>query len=52
MRPMLKQRKTWVATVTGTDVFGPGSSHENDYDLYSYNIKANVAKRVAAYKAK
>ncbi len=35
--------------VTGTDVFGPGSFHENDYDLYFNNIKANVATRVAAY---
>jgi len=37
--------------VTGTDVFGPGSFHENDYDLYFNNIKENVAKRVATYKA-
>ena len=36
--------------VTGTNIFGPGSFHENDYDLYFYNIKDNVAKRVAAYK--
>ena len=31
-------------------LFGPGSFHENDYPLYYYNFKANVAKRVAAYK--
>lgn len=36
--------------VTGTTVFGPGSFHENDYDLYFNNIKANVAARVAAYQ--
>ena len=32
--------------------FGAASFHENDYPLYYYNIKANAAKRVAAYKAK
>ena len=38
--------------VSGTTVFGPGSFHENDYDLYYNNIKDNVAKRIAAYQAK
>ena len=32
------------------DLFGPASFHENDYPLYYYNIKANAATRVAAYK--
>ena len=31
-------------------LFGPASFHENDYPLYYYNIKANAATRVAAYK--
>jgi hypothetical protein len=39
-----------VAPVSGITAFGPGSFHENDYDLYYNNIKANVAARVAAYK--
>ena len=33
------------------DFFGPQSFHEDDYTLYYNNIKANVAKRVAAYLA-
>ena len=40
-----------VAPVSGTTAFGPGSFHENDYDLYYNNIKANVAERIATYKA-
>ena len=32
-----------------TDFFGPQSFHEDDYTLYFNNLKANVAKRVAAY---
>lgn len=39
-----------VPVVTGTDFFGPGSYHEVDYELYFFNLKANVAERVAAYK--
>ncbi|MBR0045062.1 MAG: DUF3089 domain-containing protein, partial [Synergistaceae bacterium] len=31
--------------------FGPDGRHETDYALYYNNIKANVAKRIAAYKA-
>ena len=38
-----------VPPVTGTDFFGPGSYHEVDYELYFFNLKANVAARVAAY---
>jgi len=34
------------------DFFGPASFHENDYSFFYNNIKANVAKRIAAYKAK
>jgi hypothetical protein len=33
-------------------VFGPASYHNGDYGLYYNNIKENVAKRIAAYKAK
>lgn len=31
--------------------FGPDGRHANDYTYYYNNIKANVAKRVAAYLA-
>lgn len=31
--------------------FGPDGRHGNDYNFFYNNIKANVAKRVAAYKA-
>ncbi len=33
------------------DFFGPQSFHEDDYTLYYNNLKNNVAKRIAAYKA-
>ena len=33
------------------EFFGPGARHDNDYTFYYNNIKANVAKRIAAYKA-
>ena len=33
------------------EFFGPDARHENDYTLFYNNIKANAAKRVAAYKA-
>ena len=33
------------------EFFGPQSFHEDDYTLYYYNLKANVAKRIAAYMA-
>ena len=33
------------------DFFGPASFHDNDYTFYYNNIKANVAKRIATYKA-
>ena len=33
------------------EFFGSDARHENDYTLYYNNIKANVAKRIAAYKA-
>ena len=32
--------------------FGPDGRHEEDYAFYYNNIKDNVAKRIAAYKAK
>ena len=40
-----------LAKITA-EYFGPGARHENDYTFYYSNIKANVAKRIAAYKAK
>ena len=33
------------------EYFGPGARHADDYTLYYSNIKDNVAKRIAAYKA-
>ena len=33
------------------EVFGHDGRHDNEYSLYYNNIKDNVAKRVAAYKA-
>ena len=33
------------------EFFGPDGRHNNDYTYYYNNIKANVAKRIAAYKA-
>ena len=33
------------------EFFGPQSFHEDDYTLYYNNLKANVAKRIAAYMA-
>ena len=35
----------------GVDFFGPQSFHNGDYTFFYNNIKANVAKRVAAYMA-
>ena len=32
------------------EFFGPQSFHEDDYTLYYNNLKANVVKRIAAYK--
>ena len=34
------------------EYFGPGARHAEDYTLYYSNIKANAAKRIAAYKAR
>ena len=33
------------------EYFGPGARHDNDYTFYYSNIKANAAKRIAAYMA-
>lgn len=41
-----------IAPCQMAEVFGPDGRHDNDYSLYYNNIKDNVAKRVAAYKAK
>ena len=32
-------------------IFGPASFHNEDYTFYYNNIKDNVAKRIATYKA-
>ena len=37
--------------VGGAEVFGPQSFHNGDYTFYYNNLKDNVAKRIAAYKA-
>ena len=34
-----------------SEFFGPDGRHESDYSFYYNNIKDNVAKRIAAYKA-
>jgi len=34
-----------------TDLAGPQCYHQDDYSIFYNNIKANVAKRIAAYKA-
>ena len=34
-----------------TEFFGPDGRHASDYSYYYFNIKDNVAKRVATYKA-
>ena len=34
-----------------TDLAGPQCFHQDDYAIFYNNIKANVAKRIAAYKA-
>ena len=36
----------------GEKFFGPDARHGSDYSYYYNNIKANVAKRVAAYQSK
>ena len=33
------------------EFFGPESFHDDDYTFYYNNIRDNVAKRIAAYKA-
>ena len=35
-----------------TDLAGPQYYHQDDYAIFYNNIKDNVAKRIAAYKAK
>ena len=39
-----------LAAVAG-EFFGPDGRHESDYTFYYNNIKANVAKRIATFKA-
>jgi hypothetical protein len=43
---------TTAPVTEGADYFGPASFHENDYSFFYNNLKENVAKRIAAYKAK
>ena len=33
------------------EFFGPDGRHESDYTFFYNNIKANVAKRIATFKA-
>ena len=33
-----------------TDLAGPQCYHQDDYSIFYNNIKANVAKRIAAYQ--
>lgn len=35
-----------------TELTGPQCYHQDDYSIFYNNIKDNVAKRIAAYKAK
>ena len=61
---MLQDRRrplwlAWVMVATTTTIppsadpkfFGPASYHEDDYPFFYNNIKDNVAKRIATYKA-
>jgi len=43
---------TTLPVTEGEDFFGPASFHEDDYQFFYNNIKENVAKRIATYKAK
>ena len=40
-----------VLAKVASEFFGPDGRHESDYTFYYNNIKDNVAKRIAAYKA-
>ena len=42
---------TTLPVTEGEDFFGPASFHEDDYQFFYNNIKENVAKRIATYKA-
>ena len=42
---------TTAPVTEGADFFGPASFHEDDYQFFYNNIKENVAKRIATYKA-
>ena len=42
---------TTAPVTEGADYFGPASFHENDYSFFYNNLKENVAKRIATYKA-
>ncbi len=40
------------APPAAAEFFGPQSFQEDDYTFYYNNLKANVAKRIAAYRKK
>lgn len=42
---------TTLPVTEGENFFGPASFHEDDYQFFYNNIKDNVAKRIATYKA-
>ena len=42
---------TTAPVTEGAEFFGPASFHENDYSFFYSNLKENVAKRIATYKA-
>ena len=42
---------TTLPVTEGENFFGPASFHEDDYQFFYNNIKENVAKRIATYKA-
>ena len=43
---------TTAPVTEGAEFFGPASFHENDYSFFYKNLQDNVAKRIAAWKAK
>ncbi|MBR1767280.1 MAG: hypothetical protein IJ742_01025, partial [Prevotella sp.] len=42
---------TTLPVTEGENFFGPASFHEDDYQFFYNNLKENVAKRIATYKA-
>lgn len=53
MNPIDYAKKgNWYKFPEITKDVGPQSYHQDDYSIFYNNIKENVAKRIAAYKAK